>query len=469
MSRVRIRDLEVGMRNSLVVGVVLAKQSTRTLTNNDNGHRSVAQLTLSDSPGVGVNCTFWFDSPHSASDFDLKYFVGDPVEIFDPKVNVKKAHEEKFMPYTAGDKVLVYSERHSRINKVMTSAYLIYDLHLELVRYPLKDTANNMFLLTDVHNPNRVAKGDFVDLLGAVRAVCPVRRFGENRAVREIRLFDQTCDLLKVKLWDEEWIRLTDDLVPKQDLVFLSDVRVDWDEFSKSFVVTLTKRSLLTINPADCEEDAKMLSDYALKTNFSESAVMERGIAAIDVRSVNKVCNVLALQDLMTPSMKREPLPSEFACWIYGFITKLDIDDRDISGLFMRRCTSCKSLLTPRSAVSCQNHSCECYSDPNSGCIVEQFNCRVDVTDFTGSLSNCKVESKTMEKMLECDLGEFVNMSQDERTGLKWKCLLKEAKICVAVIKTTKFKSNSSALVILDWERVTPIDLAKNTPLPPVQ
>ena len=62
--------------------------------------------------------------------------------------------------------------------------------------------------------------------------------------MRDVRLFDQTADSLLLKLWDSEFLRMADDWLPREVILFLADARIDWDDYRSSFVLTATSKTV---------------------------------------------------------------------------------------------------------------------------------------------------------------------------------------------------------------------------------
>ena len=121
----------------------------------------------------------------------------------------------------------------------------------KLLNVPSK--ASSTFLsISDIITNSGALKGHFVDMLVAVRKVGEVKRFtnkqdGQEKGVREVRLFDQTADSLLLKLWDSELLQMADDWLPREVILFLADARIDWDDYRSSFVLTATSK---TVSPA---------------------------------------------------------------------------------------------------------------------------------------------------------------------------------------------------------------------------
>lgn len=105
---------------------------------------------------------------------------------------------------------------------------------------------------------------------------------------------------------------------------------------------------------------------------------------------------------------------------------------------------------------SCSNQLCPGREQPFSGSAA--FDLLVDVTDHTGTLQACSLRGAAAEQTLGCSVShrrridseplhrnrnvsacfqtdEFIRLSDDQRTALKWKLLLERCKICLKVIQ----------------------------------
>ncbi len=153
-----------------------------------------------------------------------------------------------------------------------------------LLRLPTKATSGYT-TLSEVMAPSTIS-GSVVDLVVAIRAVGRVRKFQvrsngvedtyEERRLREVKVFDQTCPCVVLKLWEEDLVELSEEWIPKQDLLFLADARVDYDDYRKRNVVTVTSRTLVSFNP-DTDE-TRALAEYAAQANFSAGAMLEDAV-----------------------------------------------------------------------------------------------------------------------------------------------------------------------------------------------
>lgn len=137
----------------------------------------------------------------------------------------------RFSPQVSSPFCLVFSEPNSSISKFHPNNV---DQYLHLLSIPTK-TSLNFFSLSDIQMNPRLNDNDVIDILAAVRSVGMTRKFqsktGDERHMKEVRLFDQSNEGLILKLWDYEWVQWADKWKPFTDVVFLADVRVNRDEY----------------------------------------------------------------------------------------------------------------------------------------------------------------------------------------------------------------------------------------------
>ncbi len=153
------------------------------------------------------------------------------------------------------------------------------------------------------------------------------------------------------------------------------------------------------------------------------------------------------------------------------------------------RCSEC-SFLIPGISSLCTNPVCRAFDDKDfvqaKSC---RFNLRMDISDFTGSLPNCRIDCKvdirklffawpecntsrhwiagTIERLVE-PLDKFCQMTSDERTNLKWLSLLEPVKIWV-VVKRQVAAGAPPVVVVVNWMKVSMEEVASKAALPPGQ
>ena len=243
MKRCQIGALMPGNSDLVVVALLINKPDPKKVVTK-TGDRWVSTFTLRDSPSDMVNLTIW-SSGEEAAKLKAEFRVGMVVEVVKPKVMSREVgRDTNFNPQVTSPFQLSFQEGRSTL-----CPHLADVPHLtQLLNVPSK--ASSTFLsISDIITNSGALKGHFVDMLVAVRKVGEVKRFtnkhdGQERGVREVRLFDQTADSLLLKLWDSEFLKMADDWLPREVVLFLADARIDWDDFRSSFVLTATSKTV---------------------------------------------------------------------------------------------------------------------------------------------------------------------------------------------------------------------------------
>ena len=247
IKKCQIGALKPGNSDLSVVALVINKPDPKKVVmKKDGGERWVSTFTLRDSASDMINLTIW-SSGEEAAKLKAEFKIGMVVEVVKPKVmsrEVVGGRDAAFNPQVTSPFQLSFQEGRS-----MLCPHLADAPHLtQLLNVPSK--ASSTFLsISDIITNSGALKGHFVDMLVAVRKVGEVKKFtnkqdGQERGVREVRLFDQTADSLLLKLWDSEFLRMADDWLPREVILFLADARIDWDDYRSSFVLTATSKTV---------------------------------------------------------------------------------------------------------------------------------------------------------------------------------------------------------------------------------
>jgi len=307
----------------------------------------------------------------------------------------------------------------------------------------------------DILTNSGALKGHYVDILAAVRKVGAVRTFpskedsGQERGVREVRLFDQTADCLLLKLWDSEHIRMASDWIPREHVLFLADARIDFDDWRGSFVLTSTGRTVITVNPDTMEAGA--LTRHAQLADFSTVSRLDQFVATIDLRAVSRVINTMTVHALCQKTVPEKESLIIFS--LYGYLTKFDIDTSDAISL---RCGRCSGPFRPLADQSddevsvCTSIDCGDYNTSDGQGRMspsQQFSLRANISDETGSLTNVRVRQEMLARHFG-PAAEFVDLSSQTKTAYKWQLFLKPMKFILALMLPTADMRNSTTLLV---------------------
>lgn len=442
--RCQIGALQPGNNDVLLVALVINKSDPRKVTmKKDGGDRWVTNLTLRDSPSDMINLTVW-SSREEAALLKTGFHIGSVVEIVKPRVLQRDltGGRDGYSPQVTSPFQLSFQEGRTVLCPHLGRET---DRLSQLLNVPSK--ASSTFLrINDIVTNSGALKGHFVDILAAVRKVGSERKFAgkngeEERGVREVRLFDQTADSLVVKLWDSEHIRLAEDWIPRENILFLADVRIDWDEWRAAYILTATSRTVITVNPDTME--AAALVKFAYLADFSWISRLDQFVATIRTDTVTKVLNVLNVQTMQDKAVVTSEAMQ--AVNLYGFLSRLDLDCGDTVSL---RCGRCCGPLDGMESV-CSSMECEDYnvSGPSRITPSHQYYLRADVSDETGSLSGLKVSQAFLTRNLG-PAAEFARLSDQTKTAFKWQFFLRPMKITLALMLPTAENRTFTGMVV---------------------
>ena len=228
-----IGALQPGNNNAMIVGIIIGKSGPKKVVmKRDGTDRWVTTFTLRDSPSDLINLTVWSGREESLC-LKKSFHIVEVVEVVRPRIQQRDltGRDNNFHPTVTSSFHLMFQE-----GKTILAPFLgVTEQYINLLRIPSKGSA--AFLsISDIVTNSGSLKGHFVDILAAVRSVGVERKimgkegeFDEDRGVREVRLFDQTHDCLLLKLWDSQLIRMAEEWIPRENILFLADVRIDYD------------------------------------------------------------------------------------------------------------------------------------------------------------------------------------------------------------------------------------------------
>ena len=319
--RFPIGALQPGCNTAMIVALIINKSDPRKIiSKKDSTERWVTTFTLRDSPLDIINFIVW-SGREDAEGLKKNFHIGEVLEVIRPRILQRdmSGNDTKYNPQVTSWLQLVFVDGKSMITPHAgdTSPFL------PLLRIPSKGTS--AFLSVSDILTNQSLKGHYVDILAAVRSVGQEKQIrgkdgdiDNDRSTREVRLFDQTGDCLVLKLWDSELIRLSSDWIPRENVLFLADVRIDYDSWRGSAVVTSNCRTVITVNP-DTKEAVSLLQ-YAQMADFSTLSRLDLFVTSLDTKLVTKVVNVVMLESLLGEKCTNQD--SLVAVKLYGYITK---------------------------------------------------------------------------------------------------------------------------------------------------
>lgn len=184
--------------------------------------------------------------------------------------------------------------------------------------------------------------------------------------------------------------------------------------------------------------EASLLFSYAKEA--SESGALDQDEKPEDV-PVGSITDVYTVSQLKEKALEN---PEVLFGITYSFISKLDLDS-SVSKVIRTRCSRCK-VQVAEDLQSCNNQLCP--GRDQAFVATTGFDLLVDLTDHTGTLHACTLRSPVAEKTLGYTTEEFIRLTDDQRTAVKWKFLLERCKIYVKILPSTKTRAGIRGVVL---------------------
>ncbi|XP_069840157.1 meiosis-specific with OB domain-containing protein [Dendropsophus ebraccatus] len=454
---VNISDLHPSLSRPSIIGIVIGKTDVKGFPDRKNIglERYTFSFTVRDSPSAFINASCWGREEYIKS-LSESFQIGDCVIIENPLVQTKDVEkEEKFNPSTPSYYKLLISEVHSLVK--IRSRHETHSSLLSLLPIPPKDP-NDYYSLGDIVANGQSLNGKIINILAAVRWVGEMKMFttsDKRKGQRcEVKLFDNTVDSFAMICWDNESIQVAQTWIPKETVLFVSEVRINYDSFRNTMVATVVSKTIFTTNPEMQEAHAllRYARDCAENGFFMEENEDVFG-DSIKLETIKDVYTVQQIKDRALQSDKNNPV---YAI-VFAYLTKLNID-YTVDKIVRYKCSQCHYPVTDLSNGCTYAFCNETSTDLKS--VYATLDLQVDVTDHTGTLSG-NLSGSAAEDTLSCTVDGFFNLTEDQKTSLKWKFLLERCKIYLKASTATNSK-NGRRVTILSCKIADPNEAVKH-------
>ncbi|KAM4632481.1 meiosis-specific with OB domain-containing protein [Discoglossus pictus] len=454
---VSISELHPNVSRPSIMGIVIGKTDVRGFPDRKNigSERYIFSFTIRDSPTFFINASAWGREEYIKSLSD-SFRVGECVIIENPLVQTKDVEkEEKFNPSTPSYYKLLISEVHSLVK--VCSTYEVDNTLLSLARLPTKDS-QDFYSLGDIVANGQSLNGKVINVLAAVKSIGETKLFttsDKRKGQRcELKLFDEVVPSFGMICWDNEAIQMAHSWIPRETVIFASDIRINYDAFRNSMVATVVSKTLFTVNP-DTPEAHALLSyarDYIESGGFPEENE-ELSKEMINLEIINDVYTVQQLKDKASNGIeKHNPLYGI----VFAYISTLNIDS-DASKIIRNRCSRCNYLITDPSDICTYTFCNEMSSELKS--VVTCFDFTVDITDHTGTIF-CNLSGSVAEETLSCTVDGFFSLTEEQKTSLKWNLLLERCKVYLKIVSSANSRSGMR-VIILSCKLADPVEASK--------
>uniref|UniRef100_A0A8C6JX09 MEIOB-like N-terminal domain-containing protein n=1 Tax=Melopsittacus undulatus TaxID=13146 RepID=A0A8C6JX09_MELUD len=319
------------------------------------------------------------------------------VTIENPLIQSKEAErEEKFNPVTPSCYKLILSENHSVVRTF--SCYEMDAKLLSLLHLPVKDP-QDYYSLGDIVANGQSLDGRILNLLAAVMSVGEPKHFmtsDKRKGQRcEVKLYDETEMSFPIVCWDNESIQLAQSWIPRETVIFASDVRINFDKFRNCMTATVISKTIITTNPETAE--ANVLFSFIKESAQSGGLYDKATPQSKDSINLETIVDVYTVEQLKKKALQSDVKLEPVYGVIYGYISTLNIDD-NASKVVRNRCSTC------RFKVNEMSNTCTFCSDISSDLksVFASFEILIDVTDHTGTLYSCYLSDCVAEETLGC-------------------------------------------------------------------
>ncbi|CAJ0915226.1 unnamed protein product [Ranitomeya imitator] len=222
--------------------------------------------------------------------------------------------------------------------------------------------------------------------------------------------------------WDNESIQLAQSWIPRETVLFASEIRINYDSFRNSMVATVVSKTIFTTNPVETIKDV-----------YTVRQIKERALQSTDKN--NPVYGIA-----------------------FAFVTKMNIDST-IDKIVRNRCSQCHYPVSDLSKGCTYTFCTETSADLKS--VFTTLDLQVDISDHTGTLSG-NLSGVAAEDTLSCTVDGFFNLTENQKTSLKWNFLLERCKIYLKAAIASNSR-NGLRVTILSCKAADPNEAAKHT------
>ncbi|GAB0099985.1 Protein hold'em [Sergentomyia squamirostris] len=422
-----IKNLELlrdDTKNITIIGVIMGKSEAKIFSGGDGDERGVFSITLRDSERDTINCVFWGSKDFIVSTSE-RYKYGDVVSV-DAKVS--RTDGSMYQPKTTANFLLTINEGSGQIANSLSST----ESFKNLLNLPLRSPDLSLRLI-DIDSRGEVASGDLVDLFVIVRMIRPLRevrtRRGETLHCRDIVVMDRSFPGMLLTFWGKAFNERIDSWKPLDTCLTLYDIKSNYSSFHHAVTLTYCSRTLIAEN-VDIPEAVDLKAYAVTVPPLNKFAFDSKELPKAD--EIHCVMTVQQVFDRTCGSLATNE--EQFTAVIYAVISKFDLDG--CSSAVTERCSSCKNMCKGE----CQNVDCITLQFQTSQQNSFTFSIVMDLSDHSGTLVNCHVTQDAAEKLLNMSAKDFINLTIDERTELKWKTLLERCAVKIVVRKTTSYR-----------------------------
>ncbi|GFY65814.1 meiosis-specific with OB domain-containing protein [Trichonephila inaurata madagascariensis] len=378
--KVSISQLSSELSQVVVLGMVIAKQGIRRVSSKKmpGRERFVLNFTIRDSPNDTINAACWGEES-AINIMSTSFAIGDIVKIKNPQITERhsESDDEKFKPAVKSQYQLNISPQYSEVTVCSSEEKRGYE---KLLHCPMHHTSQLLNLIDIVYNSQN-ADGQSVSLLVAVREISNIQtvKTKDGREVKKLQLtvFDQSHPTFHILIWDEETANFIVKYCKKRNVILISDIKVNYNDYMKEIIATSNSTTVFTPDPDI--PDARVLYQYAMKMDLPDDTehFNNKYSDSSTIYTVEQIVRLMNTSEIML---------NEIQGTLNVLISSFDVDSTNKVTSF--RCSGCNMLLE-KADSKCINGSCEIGSGMKNLPAEEMYDIPISISDNTGCIQRC--------------------------------------------------------------------------------
>ncbi|XP_066596819.1 meiosis-specific with OB domain-containing protein isoform X2 [Prorops nasuta] len=407
VNRQKIRSLNIGVQNSLIIGVIINSSNFKTFDGSqmkfNKTERGVWTFTLRDSEEDFINVTVWGSAQYVKKLYST-FHIGSIVEAVNGKVTSRGLNDknEFFVPSATSQYNLSINENSALIQFHDAPDKEEYEKLLALPTRSIELSKELVEILNNIED----MRDQFVDVFVIVTFVSDGRdiitKDGRSLKCRSFEALDSsTEDTVALMLWEKEWVERAEFWEPKKTVLHLVDAKIAYDKYKNKIALSIARKTLITENPT-VQRTAylrKMLSNR------------EKEILSTDpfaVPNPHTITNVMTIQEItskLNTWSNSVDNRIQFAVILRAKITEMNTDT-ETANTFLIKCALCKKILNDKKD-SCMNLECPCGNGSRIPLNTVILNIKLNLKDSTGYLIGCRLTGPAAERTLGCSATKF--------------------------------------------------------------
>nr|XP_031835370.1 meiosis-specific with OB domain-containing protein isoform X2 [Nomia melanderi] len=355
--RQELNSLQPGAQNALVIGIIMHSFNMKTFDSTrsrfNHGERGVWTFTLRDSEEDTINVTVW-GSVQFVKKLSSNFHIGSVVEVINPKVLERRPEDrnELFVPSVSSQCNLTVNEGKALVQAHDAPTRSKYE---PLLMLPIRSLATTRCLKSIFENLETL-RDQYVDVLVVVTFIGDIRnvitRDGRSIRFRNFEAADGSTDeVASLVLWENEWINRAAYWGPRRTVLLFTDARIAYDNFKKTIVLSIARKTLIIENP-----DVPEATTVRDSVRYYDPDVMSGNTFATP--NPDSISTVMTIQDISNKLNKqsKEGKRIQFAAILKAYIMDMNVDSLN-PGIISRRCALCKRTVLDEND-SCMNLEC---------------------------------------------------------------------------------------------------------------